>query len=111
MGLWQRVRLVLAPHRAVGRRLEPLPETQQRMADLAAAIKQLELRAQQIEAEPASTRDADPGHAERQVEIIDELLDGIRQLRAALDQQRAALEAAEERVMDADRSEDDRPGG
>jgi uncharacterized small protein (DUF1192 family) len=130
MGFLQRARLVLkgdigprvvvAPPAATEEpltheQLAALEEIAQRMAAMAASIKDLEARAHAIHA----TRDADAAeagaataaeaaNAQVQVEIIDELLIGVRQLRTALDQQRDELVDAERRFTG---SESEAPRG
>lgn len=72
-------------------------DLRRQMAELATAIKALELRAQDLGA------GEDAAHAERQVEVIDGLLDSVRKLRGALDQQREELVVAEQGLEDAER--------
>lgn len=73
------------------------------MAELATAITALEAQAQQLGVTPdgALSGAAAPAgaDAERQVEAIDALLDGVRAMRAALEQQRAELALAEEDIQ------------
>lgn len=127
MGFWQRARLVLkgdivprmgvaqpaAPEEALSpEQLGALEEIAQRMAAMAASIKELEARAQEMQAGPdtgapataAGTAD-ETAKAQVQVEIIDELLDGVRQLRTALDLQRDELVEAERRITGDDGDE------
>lgn len=79
-----------------GAQLVALEELAARMASMAASIRELEERAQKLTAEAASGGSAEG--AKVQVEIIDELLGGVRQFRAALDEQRRELEEAERRL-------------
>ena len=73
---------------------------------MATTIKELEAQAKSLddEAEAVAQSEAASGDAsiaERanvQVEVIDEMLDGIRSLRAAIDQQRAELIEAEQKL-------------
>ncbi|MGH7687190.1 MAG: hypothetical protein ACREN2_10295 [Candidatus Dormibacteria bacterium] len=69
---------------------QALEDIARRMAEMAASIKELEERAQTVS----------PGRPQVQVEMIDEMLSGIRGLRVALDQQRAELADAEQRLVD-----------
>lgn len=122
MGFWQRAAAVLradtalrrrvpsatrgADEDASGEQLLALQEIAERMAGMATTIKQLEEQAKSLDEEAedlAQSGDAsgDSAIAERahmQVEVIDEMLDGIRSLRAAIDQQRAELIDAEHRL-------------
>lgn len=74
---------------------------------MATTIQQLEQQAKSLDEEAeavAKSGGASPGdteiveRAQMQVEVIDEMLDGIRALRAAIDQQRAELIEAEQRL-------------
>lgn len=87
--------------------LQTLQDIAERMAGMAATIKQLEEQAKRLddEAEAVAQSGAAPAadteiaeRAQVQVEVIDEMLDGIRALRAAIDQQRAELVEAEQRL-------------
>ena len=80
------------------------------MAAMATTIKELEAQAKTLddEAEEVAKSGAASGDAsvaERahvQVEVIDEMLDGIRSLRAAIDHQRAELIEAEQKLSSAE---------
>ena len=123
MGFLDRVAVVLrantalrrrAPARAdagdtdvTGEQLHALQAIADRMSGMASTIKQLEEQAKRLDdeaAEVAQSGDASPGdseiaeRAQVQVEVIDEMLDGIRALRAAIDEQRAELVEAERRL-------------
>ena len=78
---------------------QALEDIARRMAEMAAAIKELEERAQTV---PPAGEAASPDRAEVQVEMIDQMLSGIRGLRVALDQQRAELAEAEQRLVEAE---------
>ena len=122
MGFWQRAAAVLRTNSALRRRAPATPGGEQlvsgeqlvalqgiaeRMAAMAATIKELEAQAKSLddEAEEVAQSGAASGDAsivERahvQVEVIDEMLDGIRSLRTAIDQQRAELIEAEQRLV------------
>ena len=123
MGFWQRVAAVLRTNSALRRRTPSPPDggeqlvsgeqllalqgIAERMSVMATTIKQLEAQAKSLddEAEEVAKSGAASGDAriaERanvQVEVIDEMLDGIRALRAAIDQQRAELMEAEQRLV------------
>ena len=123
MGFWQRAASVLRADTALRRRapsapnpgeqvvsgeqLQALQDIAERMAGMAATIKQLEEQAKRLdeEAEAVAQSQADASgdtdvaeRAHMQVEVIDEMLDGIRALRAAIDRQRAELVEAERQV-------------
>lgn len=122
MGFWQRAAVVLrantalrrrapsapgAGEQAAGEQLQALQDIAERMAGMATTIKQLEEQAKRLDeeaeevaqSEGASSDDTDIAErAHVQVEVIDEMLDGIRALRAAIDQQRAELIEAEQRL-------------
>lgn len=92
---------------ATGEQLQALQDIAERMAGMATTIKQLEEQAKRLDEEAeevAQSGSASPGdteiaeRAQVQVEVIDEMLDGIRALRAAIDQQRAELIEAEQRL-------------
>ena len=123
MGFWQRAAAVLRTNSALRRRAPAAPGGEQlvsgeqlvalqgiaeRMAAMASTIKELEAQAKSLddEAEEVAQSGAasgDPSIVERanvQVEVIDEMLDGIRSLRAAIDQQRAELIEAEQRLAE-----------
>lgn len=129
MGFWERAAAVLRTNSALRRRapsapgagepvvsgeqLMALQEIAERMAGMAATIKQLEEQAKSLDAEAEAVAQSgaasgDTALAERahvQVEVIDEMLDGIRSLRAAIDQQRAELIEAEQRLPEAGESQ------
>ncbi|MBV8528075.1 MAG: hypothetical protein JOZ75_07150, partial [Candidatus Dormibacteraeota bacterium] len=123
MGFLQRVALVLRSDTALRRRppaaptsggegasgeqIQALQDTAGRMAAMATTIKQLEEQAKRLDeeaagvakSEAASSDDAEIAErAHMQVEVIDEMLEGIRALRAAIDQQRAELIEAEQQL-------------
>ena len=123
MGFWQRAAAVLRTNTALrrqvrsrpgtggqaatGEQLQALQDIAERMAGMATTIKQLEEQAKRLdeEAEEVAQSGATPSddtevaeRAQVQVEVIDEMLDGIRALRAAIDQQRAELIEAEQRL-------------
>ncbi len=123
MGFWQRAASVLRADTALRRRapsapnpgepvvsgeqLQTLQDIAARMAGMAATIKQLEEQAKRLDqeaeavaqSEAAASGDTDVAErAQVQVEVIDEMLDGIRALRAAIDQQRAELVEAERQL-------------
>lgn len=123
MGFWERAAVVLRSNTALRRRaatarrgggagasgeqIQTLQDIAERMAGMAATIKQLEEQAKRLdeEAEAVAQAGAAPSddteiadRAQVQVEVIDEMLDGIRALRAAIDQQRAELVEAEQRL-------------
>lgn len=122
MGFWERAAVVLRTNTALRRRtpatgarnkaasgeqLLALQDIAERMAGMATTIKQLEEQAKRLDEEAeevaqsgaASSDDTDIAErAQVQVEVIDEMLDGIRALRAAIDQQRAELIEAEQRL-------------
>ena len=123
MGFFDRVAVVLRANTALRRRtptaagagepagtgeqLQALQDIAERMAGMAATIKQLEEQAKRLdqEAEAVAQSGAAPSgdkdiaeRAQVQVEVIDEMLDGIRALHAAIDQQRAELVEAEQRL-------------
>lgn len=117
MGFWQRARLVLKGDiglrvRAVpgprheedlsGQQLVALNQIAERMAAMAATLKELDARAETLNRAPNRTQAAE--QAQVQVEIIDELLDGVRQLRTALDEQRSELAEAERRLTEGEES-------
>lgn len=84
---------------------QALEDIARRMAEMAAAIKELEERAQTVHpaGEAADGDDSDsPERAQVQVEMIDQMLSGIRGLRVALDQQRAELADAEQLLVEAE---------
>lgn len=76
-------------------------DLRRQMAELAIAIKALEERAAQLNAAPSAE------DAAEQVQVIDGLLEGVRTMRASLDQQREDLMVAERRAQDAE----GQPGG
>ena len=84
---------------------QALEDIARRMAEMAAAIKELEERAQTVHP-PGDAAEGDdsasPERAQVQVEMIDQMLNGIRGLRVALDQQRAELADAEQRLVEAE---------
>lgn len=123
MGFWQRAATVLRADTALRRRapsarnpgepvvsgeqLQALQDIAERMAGMAATIKELEEQAKRLdeEAEAVAQSQADASgdtdvaeRAHMQVEVIDEMLDGIRALRAVIDQQRAELVEAERQL-------------
>lgn len=123
MGFLQRVGLMLRSDSALRRlrpaapaaseqdvsaeQLQALQGIAERMAGMATTIQQLEEQAKSLDEEAeavAKSGGASPGdteiveRAQMQVEVIDEMLDGIRALRAAIDQQRAELIEAEQRL-------------
>ena len=123
MGFWQRAAVVLRTNTALRRRAPSAPgageqaatgeqllalqDIAERMAGMATTIKQLEEQAKRLDEEAeevaqsgaASSGDRDIAErAQVQVGVIDEMLDGIRALRAAIDQQRAELIEAEQRL-------------
>ena len=123
MGFWQRAAVVLRTNTALRRRAPSTPgageqaatgeqllalqDIAERMAGMATTIKQLEEHAKRLDeeaeevAQSGAVSSDDTDIAERaqvQVEVIDEMLDGIRALRAAIDQQRAELIEAEQRL-------------
>lgn len=115
MGFWQRARHVLkgdvGPRVATvpqaqpeeelsGPQLAALEEIAARMATMAEALKELDARAQLVNRDSDGAEPAQ--RAQVQVEIIDELLDGVRQLRTALDAQSAELADAERRLTGGD---------
>ena len=83
---------------------QALEDIARRMAEMATAIKELEERAQA--ANPAGEVEGEDGapldRAQLQVEMIDQMLSGIRGLRVALDEQRAELADAEQRLVEAE---------
>ena len=108
-GLRKRARLASAGGEEVvsGEQLATLQDIAERMSGMAAAIKQLEAKAKSLDEEAeavarsdTSAQDGDDvaARAHMQVEVIDEMLDGIRALRAAIDQQRTELVEAEQRL-------------
>ena len=137
MRFWQRAAAVLRTNSALrkrapsapggreqvvsGEQLLALQDIAERMAAMATTIKQLEEQAKSLDQEAeevaqSGAAPADAAIAERahmQVEVIDEMLDGIRSLRAAIDQQRAELIEAEQRLnAEAEAAEEvDRPSG
>lgn len=123
MGFWQRAASVLRADTAFRRRapsvpnpgepvvsgeqLQRLQDIAARMAGMAATIKQLEEQAKRLDheakavaqSEAAASGDTDVAErAQVQVAVIDEMLDGIRALRAAIDQQRTELAEAERQL-------------
>ena len=123
MGLLQRVAVLLRSDSALrrlrpaapasvdpavsGEQLQALQDIAERMAGMAATIKQLEEQAKSLDAEAEAVAKSETGssgsseiveRAHLQVEVIDEMLDGIRALRAAIDQQRAELIEAERQL-------------
>ncbi|HEX6539756.1 MAG TPA: hypothetical protein VF155_11315 [Candidatus Dormibacteraeota bacterium] len=115
MGFWQRARLVLKgdigprvagvqhsqPEEELsGPQLAALEEIAARMATMAEALKELDARAQMLNRSPEGTEPAE--RAQVQVAIIDELLDGVHQLRTALDAQSVELAEAERRLTGGD---------
>ena len=122
MGFWERAAKVLRANTALRRRapagpgegehvvsgeqLHALQEIAERMAGMATTIKQLEERAKRLDEEAeevarSGAASGDTAIAERahmQVEVIDEMLDGIRSLRTVIDQQRTELIDAEQRL-------------
>ena len=122
MGFWERAALVLRANTALRRRPQPAPsagevlvsdeqlaalqDIAERMSGMAATIKQLEEKARSLDVEAEAVAQSgeatgDDDLAERahvQVEVIDEMLDGIRALRDAIDQQRSELIEAEQRL-------------
>ncbi|MGH7749319.1 MAG: hypothetical protein ACREQ5_31820 [Candidatus Dormibacteria bacterium] len=124
MGFWERAAALLRSNSAIRRRapsspgagepvvsgeqLVALQEIAERMAGMATTIKELEEQAKSLdeEAEAVARSGAASGdmaiteRANVQVEVIDEMLDGIRSLRAAIDQQRAELIEAEQRLAE-----------
>ena len=90
-----------------GEQLQRLQDIAARMAGMAATIKQLEEQAKRLDheaeavaqSEAAASGDTDVAErAQVQVAVIDEMLDGIRALRAAIDQQRTELAEAERQL-------------
>ena len=127
MGLLQRAALVLranaglrkrSPSAAAGgevvvsaEQLATLQDIAERMSGMAAAIKQLEEKAKSLDDEAEAVAQSDASapdgddvavRAHMQVEVIDEMLDGIRALRTAIDQQRTELVQAEQRLSESD---------
>lgn len=125
MGFWRRAALVLRAGSALRRRAPASPAAgvevvsaeqllalqgiAERMAGLATTIKELEAKAKSLDeeaeavAESSASGAGDTDIAERahmQVEVIDEMLGGIRALRAAIDQQRAEIMDAEQRLAE-----------
>jgi hypothetical protein len=127
MGLWQRATLVLRASATLrkqraaqadagdvvvsGEQLQALQDIADRMAGMAVTIKQLEEKAKDLEAEAeaeagaqagdaASSEDAVAVRAQVQIDVIDEMLDGIRALRVAIDQQRTELTQAEQEIQE-----------
>lgn len=126
MGFWQRATLVLRASATLrkrqaepanteevivsGEQLQALQDIAERMAGMAVTIKQLEEKARDLEAEAeaAGTQTAAPessdgdvaARAQVQIEVIDEMLDGIRALRATIDQQRSELTLAEQQMLE-----------
>lgn len=114
--------MVLRANTALRRRVQPAPsagealvsdeqlaalqDIAERMSGMAETIKQLEEKARGLDAEAEAVAQSgvatgDEDLAERahvQVEVIDEMLDGIRALRAAIDQQRSELIDAEHKL-------------